>query len=124
MLRGKGLGASLDMEPRKALQGNAAVLCHTAAVWVGVFDYEAAGCPRTPPLSAVKTQAASAQTNSDWRCNVSIKLGSLNRYPRCNGMLHSFPPPQTRAFWQQNPNKSFLCLKPLYPLWVAFQASH
>lgn len=41
---------------RKAIQMNLPVLIETARVWVEVFDYSAAGSPRTPPLPSLTTE--------------------------------------------------------------------
>ena len=42
---------------RTAVKMNIKVLKHASLLWVEIFDYEAAGTPRTPPLSAIHHEA-------------------------------------------------------------------
>ena len=80
--------SKFTFRPRRAIQMNLPVLIKTAQIWVDIFDYEACGSARTPPLPSLASEVLLSMTvQCGWQCKSFMKV--LSEHQLTQPWLHS-----------------------------------
>ena len=95
---------------RKTIALNIPLLTHAAHAWISVFDFDATGGPRTPPLHSLTRQVPWSPGTMVCILNIVLFTGTL-KFWKGGHAYHTLP---QKVFFYLQPSKSIKLPLPLF----------